>query len=126
MTELKQVYKCNICGNIVELLHAGEGELVCCGQPMSLQKEKTEDPQLGEKHVPIIEIRDTTVFVNVGSVEHPMEEAHYIEWIELLFPDRIYRKYLTAQESPSADFPYKGDIFEVRIYCNMHGIWKSN
>lgn len=93
MTQLKQIYKCNICGNVVEVLHTGAGQLVCCGQPMELLKEKTKD--IGqEKHVPVIEKTEADVKVKVGSTPHPMEKEHYIEWIEIIANGRVYRKFL--------------------------------
>jgi len=126
MTQLKQVYKCAVCGNIVEVLHTGAGELVCCGQPMDLQKSKTED-EGQEKHVPVIEKTDKGVKVKVGSVPHPMEDNHYIEWIELVCGDNIRRKVLKPGDKPEVTFC----VCEVkekmlaRIYCNLHGLWKS-
>ncbi len=124
MTVQKQVYKCNICGNIVEVLHAGAGELVCCGQPMELLKEKTED--IGqEKHVPVIEKTEEGIKVKVGSVPHPMEEKHYIEWIEVIADGRVYRKFLNPGEVPEALFQIKAENIEAREYCNIHGLWKS-
>ena len=124
MTELRQVYKCNVCGNIVEMLHNGVGKLVCCGQPMELQKEKTEDVG-GEKHVPVIEKTESGVKVKVGSVSHPMEEKHYIEWIEVIADGKVYRQFLKAGDKPEAEFMVKADSIEVREYCNVHGLWKS-
>lgn len=125
MTEQKQVYKCNICGNIVEVLHAGGGELVCCGQPMQLLTEKTSDVGL-EKHVPVLEMMATGVKVKVGSVPHPMEEKHYIEWIELIVDDRVHRKFLKPGEKPEAEFwKPMAQKMQAREYCNIHGLWKS-
>ena len=99
MTEQKQIYKCNICGNIVEVLYAGGGQLVCCGQPMELLKEKIEDVGK-EKHVPVIEKTETIIRVKVGSVSHPMEEKHYIEWIEIIADGASYRKFLKPGDKP--------------------------
>ena len=125
MTELMQVYKCNICGNIVEVLHAGAGQLVCCGQPMELMKEKTQD--IGqEKHVPVIEKTQTGIKVKVGSVPHPMEEKHFIEWIEIIADGRICRKFLRPGNKPEAEFEIKAQKIEAREYCNIHGLWKSS
>jgi len=125
MTELMQVYKCNICGNIVEVLHAGAGDLVCCGQPMELFKEKTED--LGqEKHVPVIEKTKTGIKVKVGSIPHPMEEKHFIEWIEVIADGRICRKFLKPGDKPEAEFEIKASEIKAREYCNIHGLWKSS
>jgi len=124
MTKLRQIYKCNVCGNIVEMLHAGDGELVCCDEPMELLKEKTED--IGkEKHVPVIEKTETGIMVKVGSVPHPMEKEHYIEWIEIIADEKLYRKFLKPGDKPEAEFCIKANKIEARAYCNIHGLWKS-
>ena len=125
MTERNQVYKCNVCGNIVEVLHAGAGELVCCGQPMELLKEKTEDAGQ-ERHVPVIEKTGKGVKVKVGSVPHPMEENHYIEWIEITADGRNCRKFLKPGEKPEAEFGIKAEKIQAREYCNVHGLWRSS
>lgn len=125
MTQQNQIYKCEICGNIVEVLHAGRGELVCCGQPMNLMEENTVDAAI-EKHVPVIEITDEDkeiVKIKVGEVEHPMTEEHYIEWIEVITKDRVLRKFLKPGEKPEAEFCIEGEV-EARAYCNLHGLWK--
>jgi superoxide reductase len=124
MTELRQVYKCNICGNIVEVIHTGVGQLVCCGQPMELLKEKREDIGL-EKHVPVIEKTGSKVKVKVGSVPHPMEEKHWIEWIEIIADGTSCRKFLKPRESPEAEFETTAQKIEAREYCNIHGLWKT-
>ncbi|NIP40037.1 MAG: desulfoferrodoxin [Candidatus Aenigmarchaeota archaeon] len=124
MTNVNEVYKCNVCGNVVEVLHAGVGELVCCGQPMELLKEKTED-EGKEKHVPVIEKTETGVKVKVGSVPHPMEENHYIEWIEIIGDGRVYRKFLKPGENPEAEFEVTAAKIEAREFCNVHGLWKA-
>ncbi|MEI6597208.1 MAG: desulfoferrodoxin [bacterium] len=126
MTTINQIYKCNVCGNIVESIHAGVGELVCCGQPMVLQIENTVEAVL-EKHVPVRESVGDKVIVKVGSVEHPMEATHYIEWIEVVTSTRVYRKYLTPEldRKAKADFTVEGEIIKVRAYCNMHGLWEN-
>ncbi len=124
MTEKRQIYKCSICGNIVEVLHAGAGQLVCCGKPMELQHEKTDDAGQ-EKHVPVIEKTDTGIKVKVGSVQHPMEDNHYIEWIEIAANGTHYRKFMKPGISPEAVFETKAEKTEARIYCNLHGLWKS-
>lgn len=125
MTELMGIYKCEICGNIVEMTHGGAGELVCCGEPMVAMKEQTAD-MTTEKHVPVIEKIDGGYRVVVGSTLHPMLDAHYIEWIELLSGDRVYRMYLKPGMDPSVEF-MTGDLGEVsaREYCNIHGLWKE-
>lgn len=125
MTEVKQIYKCNICGNIVEVLHVGVGQLVCCGQPMELLKEKTKDVGL-EKHVPVIEKSNGKIKVKVGSVSHPMEDKHWIEWIELVADGKVYRKFLNPGDSPEADFEIEAENITAREYCNLHGLWKTS
>jgi len=124
MIQLKQIYKCNICGNIIEVLHVGGGQLVCCGQPMELLEEKTEDVGK-EKHVPVIEKTKNGIKVKIGSVPHPMEETHYIEWIEIIANDRVYRKFLNPGGKPEAEFEVEADKIEAREYCNLHGLWKA-
>jgi superoxide reductase len=125
MTERRQIYKCNICGNIVEVLDVEKGKLVCCGQPMDLLKEKTED--IGkEKHVPVIERTENGVKVKIGSTSHPMEENHYIEWIEVIANSNLCRIFLKPGEKPEAEFEIKAEKIEVRAYCNLHGLWKSS
>lgn len=124
MTELRQIYKCNICGNIVEVLHTGVGQLVCCGQPMELLTEKTEDVGL-EKHVPVIEKLGNKVKVKVGSVPHPMEQKHYIEWIQIIADGKSCRKFLKPGEKPEAEFEIKAEKIEAREYCNIHRLWKT-
>lgn len=127
MTAILQVYKCEICGNIVEMLHGGEGELVCCDQPMTLLEENTVDAAR-EKHVPVIEDTDAGCKVTVGSVKHPMEEKHYIEWIELLSDNntRALRRFLKPGDDPSAAFDgVKAGSSTAREYCNIHGLWKT-
>ena len=125
MVERNQIYKCSVCGNIVELLHAGGGELVCCGKPMELLKDKAED--LGkEKHLPVIEKTDKGIKVKVGSISHPMEEKHYIEWIEIIADGMIYRKLLKPNDLPEAEFSISGfEKIEAREYCILHGLWKA-
>ena len=124
MTQIHQIYKCPICGNIVEVLHTGGGQLVCCGQPMELLIPKTQDVGL-EKHLPIFEQSGTTVTVKVGSIPHPMEDAHYIEWIELIIDNQVYKKLLKPGEEAMAVFETTGIINQVRCYCNLHGLWQK-
>ena len=124
MTAVNQIYKCNICGNIVEMLRSGGGQLVCCGQPMELLQEKTEDEGL-EKHVPVIEQTEKGVKAKIGAIPHPMEENHYIEWVEIIADARTYRKFLKPGEAPEADFEITAENIEAREYCNLHGLWKS-
>ena len=124
MAEQLQVYKCEVCGNIVEVMHAGEGELVCCGQPMKLFKENTVDAAK-EKHVPVIEKTGDGFKVKVGSVAHPMEEKHWIEWVELIVDGKVYRQFLKPGQAPEAMFCIKAAKVAAREYCNLHGLWKS-
>ena len=124
MTQLKQIYRCSICGNIVEVIHASGGELVCCGKPMELLVEKTQD--LGyEKHVPVIEKTEKGILVKVGSISHPMEETHYIEWIEIIADGKYCRKFLKPGDKPEALFEISAKEVVVREYCNIHGLWKG-
>jgi superoxide reductase len=118
------IYKCEVCGNIVEVLHAGDGELVCCGQPMKQFKENTVDASK-EKHVPVIEKIENGFKVKIGSVAHPMEEKHYIEWIEAIADGRAYRQFLKPGDAPEAVFKIDAVNITAREYCNMHGLWKS-
>ena len=125
MAERLQIYKCSVCGNIVEVIYGSTGELVCCGQPMKLLDEKTADAAT-EKHVPVIEKTNGGYKVTVGSTLHPMEEKHYIEWIELLADGKAYRQFLNPGDSPVATFDVKEDSASAREYCNVHGLWKGD
>jgi superoxide reductase len=119
-----EIYRCNICGNIVEVLHGGEGDLVCCGKNMELLIEKVEDVGK-EKHVPVVEKTAKGVLVKIGSVPHPMEETHYIEWIEIITAKGNCRKFLKPGGKPEAEFEITlEEIIKVREYCNVHGLWK--
>ncbi len=124
MTDRLQIYKCEICGNIVEVLHGGKGELVCCGEPMKLFVENTVDAAR-EKHVPVVERTASGFTVKVGSVPHPMEEKHYIEWIEVIADGEAYRQFLKPGEAPEASFNVPGEKVTAREYCNLHGLWKA-
>lgn len=124
MTERLQIYKCEICGNIIEVLHVGAGTLVCCGQPMKLLTENTTEASL-EKHVPVVEKNGNIVKVKVGSVPHPMEEKHYIEWIQVVTEKGSYRKFLKPGETPEATFEISEDIVKTREYCNIHSLWSD-
>jgi len=123
-TERLQIYKCGVCGNIVEVLHAGAGELVCCNEPMKLQKENTVDAAK-EKHVPVIEKVEGGIKVKVGSVAHPMTPEHWIEWVQLLADGQAYRRFLNPGDKPEAVFPIKASKVSAREYCNLHGLWKA-
>jgi len=124
MTERNQIYKCGVCGNIVEVLHGAGGTLSCCGQDMAHLKENTVDAAT-EKHVPVVEKTAEGFKVKVGSVAHPMEEKHFIEWVELLADGRVYRCCLSPGDAPEAEFPVKAETASAREYCNLHGLWKS-
>jgi superoxide reductase len=124
MAKKLEIYKCSICGNIVEVLYGAEGQLVCCGQPMELLDEKTADATT-EKHVPLIEKIDGGYKVTVGSTLHPMEEKHHIEWIELLADGKAYRQFLNPGDKPITEFKVKADTVTAREHCNIHGLWKG-
>jgi superoxide reductase len=124
MAERLQVYKCEACGNIVEVLVGGAGELVCCGAPMKLMTENTVDAAK-EKHVPVIEKADGGYKVKVGSVAHPMEAKHWIVWIELIADGKVYRQFLNPGDAPEAFFPVEAKTVAAREYCNLHGLWKA-
>ena len=124
MTERLQVYKCEVCGNMVEVIHTGGGTLVCCGQNMRLLKEGETDAAT-EKHVPVIEKADGGIKVTVGSVAHPMQEDHFIEWIEVIVDGKAYRQFLNPGEAPEAFFAVDGGQLTAREYCNLHGLWKA-
>ena len=125
MAETLQVYKCEACGNIVEVLHGGAGELVCCGSPMVLMVENTVDAAK-EKHVPVIEKTEGGIKVKVGGVAHPMEEKHFIEWVEIIADGKAYKEFLCpTTQAPEAVFKVQGDKISARAYCNLHGLWKA-
>ncbi len=124
MAERFEVYKCDVCGNIVEVFFGGQGELVCCGEAMKLLKENTVDAAK-EKHVPVVEKTSDGYRVKVGSVPHPMEEKHYIQWIELMADGISYFKFLKPGDKPEADFCVKAEKVTAREHCNLHGLWKG-
>jgi superoxide reductase len=120
MTKLNQIWKCEVCGNIIEILHEGADSLVCCGQPMKIMEPKTKDPELGEKHVPVIGGNT----VSIGSIEHPMTDKHHIEWIEATDKDgKKARVFLKPGQKPEAEFWF--NPVSAREYCNLHGLWKK-
>jgi desulfoferrodoxin len=123
MISKNQVYRCGVCGNMVEVVAVGGGTLVCCGQPMNHQIENTSDGAT-EKHVPVVE-KNGTVKVTVGSVLHPMMEAHYIQWIEIVTASKVLRKYLKPGDEPVAVFSVDEPVLSVREYCNLHGLWTA-
>jgi len=125
MTQLRELYRCEVCGNIVEVVNEGATSLVCCSEPMIKLEAKTED-QGREKHVPVVEETDSSIKVKVGSIEHPMEDKHYIKFIEILLKDRIIRKELKPGQAPEAKYcATKSDVIEVREFCSIHGLWKN-
>lgn len=124
MTEVRQVYKCEICGNMVEVVHKAGGSLVCCNKPMTLLVENTVDAAV-EKHIPVIEKIQGGVIVKIGEVEHPMLEEHHIEWIEVHTANKVYRKCLKVGEKPEAIFKVDDEVLFAREYCNIHGLWKK-
>jgi superoxide reductase len=126
MTEKNEIYKCNICGNVVEVLTVGGGELVCCGKPMELMKEKAHE-EGEEKHLPVVEKEGNKITVKVGSVPHPMTEEHHIEWIEILGAGKVIASArLSPGEKPEAEFYLSSlERVTVRAYCNLHGLWES-
>lgn len=124
MSKLHEVYKCPLCQNIVEVLSPGGGTLVCCGKEMIRLEENSQEAAT-EKHVPVVEMVEGGVLVKVGSVEHPMQPEHHIQWIEVITKSKVYRKHLTIEEKPEAFFKIDEEIIMVREYCNLHGLWKA-
>ncbi len=120
----QQIFKCGVCGNVVEVINDGGGELVCCGQSMQAVAENSTDAAT-EKHVPVVAAIDGGYRVTVGSVNHPMEEAHWIEWIELIADGRVYREVLNPGAAPVAEFKVDAKTVRARAYCNLHGLWTS-
>ena len=125
MTNLFEIYKCDVCKNIVEVVDSSDGILVCCDQNMKLLKPKTEDKG-NEKHVPIIEKTDKGYKVIVGKVLHPMEDEHFIEWIELIEGKKSYQKFLKPKDQPIAFFETDAKEVIAREHCNIHGLWESS
>ncbi|SDC62107.1 MULTISPECIES: desulfoferrodoxin [unclassified Candidatus Frackibacter] len=122
--QIREIFKCNVCGNVVELLQAGAPALVCCGQDMEKLEAQTEDAA-NEKHVPIVKEVNSGIEVTVGSTLHPMEEDHLIRFIEVLTEDKVLRTELEAGQKPIAKFNIdKSEVVEVREFCNVHGLWK--
>jgi superoxide reductase len=119
-----EIFKCATCGKIVMIAHEGAGQLVCCGRPMTQQKENTVDAST-EKHIPVVEKSDAGIMVNVGSVPHPMEDKHFIEWIEVISGPTMYVKGLKPGEKPEGSFPVPLKNVKVRAYCNLHGLWSN-
>ena len=126
MAKLSGIYKCEVCGNIIEVLWEGVGELICDGQPMKLMLENTVNASY-EKHVPEGDMEGTILTVKVGSSPHPMTEEHYIQWVEIMIGNIAYREFLNPGQAPQADFRIDagGEAIELRAYCNIHGLWKG-
>ena len=124
MPEKLEIYKCEACGNMVEVIHGGGADLVCCGENMVLMVENTVDAAK-EKHVPVIEKVEGGVKVKVGDVAHPMEEKHFIEWIEIIADGKADRQFLNPGEAPEAIFKTDASNVTAREYCNLHGLWKG-
>jgi superoxide reductase len=119
-------YICKHCGNLVGVIHDGGVNPVCCGEKMTLLVPNTTDAA-HEKHVPVIHQDGNTVTVTVGSVEHPMTDAHLIQWIYLCSDNGGQRKELNPGEHPSATFALTdGKPLSVYAYCNLHGLWKAD
>ena len=127
MTNVNQIYKCIICGNVVSVIEEGKGILVCCEQDMNLLEEKTKEQEGREKHVPVVDIDKNKVTVKVGSAEHPMEESHYIELIQIVKDGNVViEKRLKPNEKPEAEFYLENtDDIRARALCNIHGLWTN-
>ena len=126
MTVLNEIYKCEVCGNIIEVVHAGVGGLICCGKPMKLQKENTVEAAV-EKHIPVVEKKGDGILIKIGAVPHPMTEEHYIEWIEVISKNgKVKKKYLKPGDVPEWDICCVSDDDTIRAYCNLHGLWKAD
>lgn len=124
MTKINEIYKCEVCGHIVEILQSSKASLICCGKPMRLQIENTVEASK-EKHIPVVENTDLGLRIKIGEVEHPMIDNHYIEFIEVITLSKIYRKQLNPGDKPEAIFSIDEEILCVRAYCNIHGLWKA-
>ena len=122
MAKMNGIYKCNLCGNIVQVIHEGGGDLACCGENMQYLEANTVDAAV-EKHVPVIEKTANGYKVTVGSVAHPMDDDHYIEWIELIADGLSHRAYLNPGDAPEAEFCISASTVSAREYCNKHGVW---
>lgn len=124
MTERLQVHKCELCEIVAEVLAGGAGVLVCCGQPMQLLKENAVDAAR-EKHVPVIERVQGGMRIKVGSMPHPMEAQHFVQWVEVVADGKICRQFLQPGQAPEAMFKIEGKQVAAREYCNLHGLWKG-
>lgn len=124
MTKQNQIYKCGVCGGLLEVLVAGGNDITCCGQKMQLLEEKTNDIGV-EKHVPVVEKTKTGIKISVGPIPHPMEEKHYIQFVEVVFNERTYVKFLKPGDAPEAEFDISTDKVIAREHCNIHGLWRN-
>jgi len=120
-----QIFKCKHCGNIVEAVHTGAGELVCCGEAMEEITENTQEEVATEKHIPVVEKDGDVLTITVGEIEHPMDKEHYIEWIEVISGPTVHRRYLQPGQEPKTNFICRADTYTVRAYCNLHGLWSA-
>ena len=125
MPEINQIYKCSVCGNIVEIINAGGDQLVCCNKQMELQEAHLQDAPGNEKHVPVIEKTATGYKIKIGSIPHPMEKEHYIQWIEIIANGISYKKFLQPGDAPEAEFCLNAKKITARDYCNIHGLWSK-
>ncbi len=123
--EKNTIYKCKHCGNMVEAVRTGAGELVCCGEAMELVNENTQEDVATEKHIPVVEKDGDVLSIIIGSVEHPMEEDHYIEWVEVISGPTVHRRYLKPGDEPKTKFVCRQDTYAVRAHCNIHGLWST-
>ena len=122
MTQKREIYRCSICGNMIEVTNAGVGTLVCCEKPM-VRLDGNEADASFEKHVPVVEKMSRGYRVRVGSLSHPMTEGHYIQWIELMTKKKVLRHELTPDDMPEATFLTDEEMVCARAYCNLHGLW---
>lgn len=125
-TEKLQIYKCEICGNLVQVIEPSFGELVCCNQPMKLQSVQHDKTEIGEKHAPVIEIKENEKYVTVKS--HPMVKEHYIQFIEVYKKDKseMHLKYFNPDDTAELDINCMPEDVEATEFCNIHGLWGEN
>ncbi len=118
------IYKCDKYGIIAQIMTTGAGKLVCCETSMDKMIENTTDAAK-EKHIPVVEKIGNRLEVKVGSVNHPMNEDHFIQWVEVVGNEESFLKFLSYTDKPEAVFDLECDEFYVRAYCNLHGLWRS-
>lgn len=127
MTEKLEMYRCDVCGNLVQVLISGEGELVCCGKPMVLINPNTSEDASLEKHVPVfIKDAEGRLEIQVGSVPHPMEDKHYIMFIETISGDKnhVALEYLHPEQEPKMRLEMQ-EPEKAIAFCNIHGLWEG-